>query len=84
MELSCSADGLVSFQMLPRQQSVCERIQGTHVPNGSAVGGCGDLGHGRAGKGGRGHEEGKGRAVSWGEVKSYRDEMGWQSQSGRR
>lgn len=82
MELPCSADGLVFFQRLPRQQSVCERIQGIHVPNGSAVGSCGDLGYGRTEKGGRGHEEGKDR--QWEEVESYRDERGWQSQRGTR
>lgn len=68
MELSCSADGLVTFQRLPRQQSVCERIQGTHVPNGSAVGGCGDLGEqGSMGEVTRKEKDGQ-LAVSWEEI----------------
>lgn len=30
VDLPCSAEGRVSFKMLPGQQSVCEGIQGTH------------------------------------------------------
>lgn len=74
MDLPFSIDGHVSFEMLPRQKSVCERIQGTYLPDGSEVGGYGDLGYGRTGKGGRGH--GRGQSVSWGEVQSYRHGVG--------
>lgn len=37
-DLPCSADGRVSFELLPRQRSVCSGILGTQLPDGSAVG----------------------------------------------
>lgn len=58
MDLPFSADGRVSFEMLPRQKSVCERIKGTYLPHGSEVGRHEDLGYGGTGKGGRGHGKG--------------------------
>ena len=41
MDLPCPTDGRVSFELLPRQQSVCNGIQGTQLPDGSAAGGGG-------------------------------------------
>lgn len=44
VDLPCSADGQVSFEMLPRRRSVCQELKGTHLPGRFVVGRPGDLG----------------------------------------
>lgn len=73
VDLPCSPDGRVSFELLPRKQSVCQGIQGTRLPEGSVAGGWRFEQVGEQGK--RGEVTGKDGSVLGG-VERYRGRLG--------